>query len=57
VPCGFYFFNHSSTTIVNGQSFGDWFKDSYIFDAQARQTRSAAHKCEGAAHVPARPLL
>lgn len=34
VPCGFYFFNHSSTTIVNGQSFSDWFKDTYIFDYQ-----------------------
>ena len=26
--------NHSSTTIVNGQSFSDWFKDTYIFDDQ-----------------------
>ena len=26
--------NHSSTTIVNGQSFSDWFKDTYIFDYQ-----------------------
>jgi hypothetical protein len=34
VPCGFYWWNHSSTTIVNGQSFLDWFKDTYIFDAQ-----------------------
>ena len=34
VPCGFYFFNHSSTTVVNGQTFGAWFKDTYIFDAQ-----------------------
>jgi len=34
VPCGFYFFNHSSTTIVRGQTFADWFKNSYIFDAQ-----------------------
>jgi hypothetical protein len=34
VPCGFYFFNHSSTTVVNGQTFGQWFKDSYIFDGQ-----------------------
>jgi hypothetical protein len=24
-PCGFYLFNHSSTAIVNGQSFRDWF--------------------------------
>jgi len=36
VPCGFYFFAHDSTTIVNGQSFGDWFKDTYIFDSQGR---------------------
>ena len=34
MPCGFYFFNHSSTTVVNGQTFGQWFKDSYIFDSQ-----------------------
>jgi|Transcript_20647 hypothetical protein len=34
VPYGFYVWNHSSTTIVNGQSFRDWFKDSYIFDYQ-----------------------
>ena len=37
-PCAFPLFalsgNHSSTTIVNGQSFSDWFKDTYIFDAQ-----------------------
>ena len=23
-PCGFYLFNHSSTTTVKGQSFQDW---------------------------------
>jgi hypothetical protein len=34
IPCGFYFFNHSSTTVVNGQTFAQWFKDSYIFDSQ-----------------------
>ena len=33
VPCGFYVWNHSSTTVVNGQSFQDWFLDSYMFDA------------------------
>ena len=32
VPCGFYVFNHSTTTVVNGQSFQDWFIDSYIFN-------------------------
>ena len=26
--------NHSSTTIVNGQSFSEWFKDVYVFDYQ-----------------------
>ena len=36
VPCGFYFFNHSSTTVVNGQTFGQWFKDTYIFDFQGK---------------------
>ena len=34
VPCGFYVWNHSSTTVVHGQTFRDWFKDSYIFDYQ-----------------------
>ena len=28
------FWNHSSTAVVNGQTFLDWFKDSYIFDYQ-----------------------
>jgi len=34
VPCGFYFWNHSSTTVVHGQTFLEWFRDSYIFDYQ-----------------------
>jgi hypothetical protein len=34
IPCGFYFFAHNSKTVVNNQTFGQWFKDSYIFDAQ-----------------------
>jgi len=34
VPCGFYVWNHSSTTVVNNQTFLDWFKDSYVFDYQ-----------------------
>merc|ERR1711959_363901 len=25
VPCGFYVFNHSSTVVVHGQTFQDWF--------------------------------
>ena len=32
VPCGFYLFNHSSDAVVNGQTFRDWFIDSYIFN-------------------------
>ena len=32
-PCGFYVFNHSSTAVVNGQTFLQWFEDSYIFNA------------------------
>ena len=34
VPCGFYIWNHSSTTVVYGQSFIEWFRDSYVFDDQ-----------------------
>ena len=34
VPCGFYIWNHSSTTVVHGQTFQQWFRDSYIFDYQ-----------------------
>lgn len=34
VPCGFYIWNHSSTTVVNNQTFLQWFRDSYIFDYQ-----------------------
>jgi hypothetical protein len=26
--------NHSSTTVVHGQTFLEWFRDSYIFDYQ-----------------------
>eukprot|EP00937_MAST-01D_sp_MAST-1D-sp2_P004197 g4197.t1 len=32
VPCGFYVFNHSATTIVNGQSFQEWFVHSYMLN-------------------------
>jgi len=31
-PCGFYLWNHSSTTVVKGQSFQDWFIHSYMFN-------------------------
>ena len=34
VPCGFYIWNHSSTTVVHNQSFLEWFRDDYIFDYQ-----------------------
>lgn len=27
-PCGFYVFNHSSTVVINGQTFREWFIDS-----------------------------
>ncbi len=32
-PCGFYVFNHSSDVVVNGQSFPEWFVDSYMFNS------------------------
>ena len=32
-PCGFYVFNHSSTAVVHGQSFQQWFVNSYMLDA------------------------
>ena len=34
VPCGFYIWNHSSTTVVHGQTFQEWFRDTYVFDYQ-----------------------
>ena len=34
VPCGFYMWNHSSTTVVHNQTFLEWFRDDYIFDYQ-----------------------
>ena len=34
VPCGFYVWNHSSTTVVNNQTFLEWFRDDYVFDYQ-----------------------
>lgn len=32
VPCGFYVWNHSSTTVVNNQTFQDWFVNSYMLN-------------------------
>ena len=32
VPCGFYVWNHSSTTVVNGQTFQDWFVNDYVLN-------------------------
>mmetsp|Transcript_9606 Transcript_9606/g.29092 ORF Transcript_9606/g.29092 Transcript_9606/m.29092 type:complete len:392 (+) Transcript_9606:177-1352(+) len=36
VPCGFYVWNHSSTTVVNGQTFQDWFINSYMLNEVGR---------------------
>merc|ERR1711934_1128969 len=32
VPCGFYIWNHSSTTVVHGQTFQEWFINSYMLN-------------------------
>lgn len=32
MPCGFYLWNHSSTAVVNGQTFQDWFIHDYMFN-------------------------
>jgi hypothetical protein len=32
VPCGFYVWNHSSTAVVNGQTFQQWFIHSYVLN-------------------------
>ncbi len=32
-PCGFYVFNHSSTAVVHGQTFQQWFIESYVLDS------------------------
>lgn len=32
VPCGFYVWNHSSTAVVNGQTFQNWFIHSYMLN-------------------------
>ena len=31
-PCGFYVFNHSSTAVIKGQTFQEWWLNSYIFN-------------------------
>lgn len=33
-PCGFYLWNHSATEVINGQTFRDWFIDSYMFNGE-----------------------
>ena len=32
-PCGFYVFNHSSDAVIRGQTFQQWFIDSYILSS------------------------
>ena len=32
VPCGFYVWNHSSTAVVHGQTFQEWFIHSYMLN-------------------------
>jgi hypothetical protein len=32
-PCGFYVFNHSSSVVIRGQTFQDWFIESYILSS------------------------
>jgi hypothetical protein len=36
VPCGFYVWNHSSTTVVNNQTFQDWFVNSMMLNEVGR---------------------
>jgi len=31
-PCGFYLWNHSSTAVVHGQTFQDWFINDYMLN-------------------------
>ena len=38
VPCGFYIWNHSSTTVVKGQTFQDWFINDYILNKVGRSS-------------------
>jgi hypothetical protein len=33
VPCGFYIWNHSSSAVVHGQTFQDWFIHSYVINS------------------------
>ena len=35
-PCGFYLWNHSATEVVNGQTFQDWFVNSYMLNEVGR---------------------
>ena len=43
VPCGFYVWNHSSTTVVNNQTFQDWF----INDCKPSRVRVWCFGCDG----------
>jgi hypothetical protein len=48
--------NHSSTTVVNGQTFGQWFKDTYIFDAQGTSPLVSGFYFDDYVGVTRRPL-
>jgi len=41
IPCGFYVWNHSSTTVVNNQTFQDWFIND------CKPTRLWCFGCDG----------
>ena len=32
VPCGFYLWNHSTTAVVHGQTFQEWFINDYMLN-------------------------
>lgn len=55
-PCGFYLFNHSSTAVVRGQTFQDWFVHTYGSAQLPPHARAAAvprlsaHLIRGRAH-------
>lgn len=31
-PCGFYLWNHSTTAVINGKTFLEWFTFDYMFN-------------------------
>lgn len=55
VPCGFYIWNHSSTAVVYGQTFLEWFRDTYIFDYQGTSPLVSGFYFDGEMRVP--PLV